>query len=108
VDEPDPPVAHSEYDRWLTKLDADYLKELAKEINGQYVEGVDKPEFYQFVESQTPAAKFVTAYSLRWLYLLLAALAVLGTYSPDILYRFKHKGKGNRAGKHGHLLNHDS
>jgi mxaL protein len=103
VDEPDPPVAHAEYDRWLSKLDADYLKELAKEINGQYIEGIDEPEFYEFVESQTPAAKFVTAYSLRWLYLLLAALAVLGTYSPDVLYRIKHKRKGNHADKRGSL-----
>lgn len=91
LDEPDPPVAYAEFDRYLSKLDADYLKILATEIKGQYIEGVDKPEFYEFVQSQTPAAKFVTAYSLRWLYLLMAAFAVLGTFLPDFIYRFKYK-----------------
>ncbi|MES2500600.1 MAG: VWA domain-containing protein [Pseudomonadota bacterium] len=97
VDEPDPPVAYAEYDRYLSKLDADYLKQLATEIKGQYIEGADKPEFYEFVQSQTPAAKFVTAYSLRWLYLLLAAFAVLSTYLPDLFYRFKHRRSDNHA-----------
>ncbi|WP_292842183.1 vWA domain-containing protein [Methylotenera sp.] len=90
-DDPDPVVAYSEYDRYLSKQEADYLKSLANDIKGQYIEGLDKPEFYQFLQSQAPAANFITAYSLRWLYLLLAALAVLGTYIPDLLYRLKHR-----------------
>ncbi|MDO9394688.1 MAG: VWA domain-containing protein, partial [Methylotenera sp.] len=88
---PDPVVAYSEFDRYLSKQEADYLKGLATDIKGQYVEGLDAPAFYQFVQSQAPAAKFITAYSLRWLYLVLAALAVLATYLPDLLYRLKHK-----------------
>ncbi|MDO9205741.1 vWA domain-containing protein [Methylotenera sp.] len=90
-DDPDPVVAYSEFDRYLSKQEADYLKGLATDIKGQYVEGLDAPAFYQFVQSQAPAAKFITAYSLRWLYLVLAALAVLATYLPDLLYRLKHK-----------------
>lgn len=84
-DDPDPPVAYAEFDRYLSQLDADHLKEMATEIKGQYVEGIDKPEFYKFVQSQTPAAKFVTAYSVRWVYLMIAALLVLATYIPNIL-----------------------
>jgi len=88
-DDPDPPVAYAEFDRFLSKLDVEHLKDMTSEIKGQYIEGVDKPEFYEFIQSQTPAAKFVTAYSVRWIFLVIAALLVLATYIPDILsYRF--------------------
>ncbi len=83
-DDPDPPVAYAEFDRYLSKLDAEHLKDMAAEIKGQYVEGTDKSEFYSFIESQTPAAKFVTDYSVRWLFLLMAAFLVLATYLPDL------------------------
>lgn len=85
LDDPDPPVAYAEFDRYLSKQDVEHLKEMTAEIKGQYVEGLDKPEFYHFVQSQTPAAKFVTDYSVRWIYLVLAALLVLATYLPDVL-----------------------
>ena len=53
-------------------------------IKGQYVEGLDNPEFYKFVQSQTPAAKFETDYSVRWIFLTLAIILVLSTYLPDL------------------------
>ncbi len=88
-DDPDPPVAYAEFDRFLSKLDVEHLKDMTNEIKGQYIEGADKLEFYEFVQSQTPAAKFVTAYSVRWIFLIIAALLVLATYIPDVLsYRF--------------------
>ncbi|MEZ0231515.1 MAG: VWA domain-containing protein [Methylophilaceae bacterium] len=88
-DDPDPVVAYAEYDRYLSKLDDDYLKELADEIKGSYVEGIDNAEFYAFVQKQKPAANFVTAYSVRWLYLLLAALLILASYIPNIIALYK-------------------
>jgi mxaL protein len=84
-DDPDPPVAYAEFDRYLSKLDAEHLKDMTAEIKGQYVEGADKPEFYSFVQSQTPAANFVTDYSVRWLFLMMAAILVLATYIPDLV-----------------------
>ena len=84
-DDPDPPVAYAEFDRYLSKLDAEHLKDMTAEIKGQYGEGADKPEFYSFVQSQTPAAKFVTDYSVRWIFLLMAAFLVLATYIPDLV-----------------------
>jgi len=84
VDEPDPLVAYAEYDRYLSQLDEEYLKSLATEIKGQYIKGEDKQTFYDFVQKQKPAASFVTAYSARWLYLLLAAILILCTYIPHI------------------------
>lgn len=84
-DDPDPPVAYAEFDRFLSKQDVEHLKEMTTEIKGQYIEAIDKPEFYAFVQSQTPAAKFVTEYSVRWIFLMIAALLVLATYLPDVL-----------------------
>lgn len=86
-DDPDPVVAYAEFDRYLSQLDPEYLKGMATEIKGQYVRGDDKPEFYQFIQSQAPAAKFVTDYSIRWLYLLIAALLVLAIYLPNLIQK---------------------
>ncbi|HSH98514.1 MAG: vWA domain-containing protein [Methylophilaceae bacterium] len=87
-DDPDPVVAYAEYDRYLSQLDDEYLKSLATEIGGQYIEGADKPDFYNYVQQQKPAASFVTAYSVRWLFLLLAAALIVLTYVPNILFRY--------------------
>lgn len=87
ADEPDPPVAFAEYDRFLSQLEEEYLMTLAGEIKAKYIKGQDNPTFYTFVQQQKPAASFVTAYSIRWLYLTLAALLTLLIYLPSILSR---------------------
>jgi mxaL protein len=86
-DEPDPQVAYAEYDRYLSQLEDDYLRGLAKEVRGQYVEGTDTAKFFDFVHDQPPAATFVAAYPIAWLYLSLAGLLVLLTFLPDVLFR---------------------
>lgn len=90
-DEPDPEVAYAEYDRYLSQLDAEYLKSLASEIKGSYIKGRDTPEFYDLVQLQKPAASFVTDYSLRWLYLSLAGLLVMLTFLPNLLHRWENR-----------------
>lgn len=87
LDEPDPPVASAEYDRFLSQLEDEYLKTLAGEIKATYIKGQDSPEFYSYIQQQKPAASFVTAYSIRWLYLVLAVVLILLTYVPYILYK---------------------
>lgn len=86
-DEPDPMVAYAEYDRYLSKLDAEYLKSLAQETKASYIEGLDVPAFYQHIQSLKPAASFVTAYSMRWIYLSLALIFLVLTYLPDFMRR---------------------
>jgi mxaL protein len=83
-DEPDPPVAYAEYDRLLSQLEEDYLKGLAAEIKASYIKGQDQASFYDFVQKQKPAASFVSEYSIRWLYLLLALLFTLAVYLPNL------------------------
>ena len=84
-DEPDPSVASAEYDRFLSQLEEDYLISLAGEIKGKYIKGHDNSAFYDFVQKQKPAASFVTSYSMRWVYLLLAILLIISTFVPNIL-----------------------
>lgn len=86
-DEPDPSVASAEYDRFLSQLEDEYLKSLAGEIKAKYIKGQNNADFYAFVQQQKPAASFVTAYSIRWLYLVLAAVLILSTFIPNILSR---------------------
>ncbi|OIQ85199.1 hypothetical protein GALL_329570 [mine drainage metagenome] len=87
LDDPDPSVASAEYDRFLSQLEDGYLKSLASEFNAKYIEGQNTPEFYAFVQKQKPAASFVSAYSIRWLYLVLAVMLLLAAYIPNILFR---------------------
>ena len=84
-DEPDPSVASAEYDRFLSQLEEDYLISLAGEIKAKYIKGQDNAAFYDFVQKQKPAASFVTAYSIRWLYLSLAFLLILGSFLPSLI-----------------------
>jgi mxaL protein len=83
-DEPDPPVAYAEYDRYLSQLEEGYLKDLASEIKASYIKGQDQASFYDFVQKQKPAASFVSEYSIRWLYLLLALFFTLAVYLPNL------------------------
>lgn len=85
LDDPDPPVASAEYDRFLSKLENEYLQGLARDIKAKYIRGADTPAFYDFVQQQKPAASFVTAYSVKWLYLCVALLLLLVTYIPSLV-----------------------
>lgn len=84
IDEPDPIVAFAEYDRYLSQLDAEYLRKVAVEVKGTYVEGKDSSEFYEYVHNQKPVASIVTAYSVRWIYLSLGLLLIILTYLPNL------------------------
>lgn len=83
-DEPDPSIASAEYDRYLSQLEEDYLISLAGEIKAKYIKGRDEQKFYDFVQLQKPAAKFVTDYSIRWLYLIIAILLILSTFISSL------------------------
>lgn len=84
-DEPDPPVAFAEYDRFLSQLEEEYLISLAGEIKAKYIKGQDDNKFYEFVQQQKPAASFVAPYSMRWLYLILSMLLIVAAYIPSML-----------------------
>ena len=54
-------MAYAEYDRYLSQLEDDYLRGLAKEVRGQYVEGTDTAKFFDFVHDQPPGGTMVAA-----------------------------------------------
>ena len=85
IDEPDPTVAFAEYDRYLSQLDAEYLKKIAVEVKGTYMKGTDSSAFYDHVRNLKPVASTVTAYSMRWTYLSLGLLLILLTYLPNLV-----------------------
>jgi len=89
IDEPDPIVAYAEYDRYLSQLDTEYLKKIAVEVKGTYMEGKDQPAFYDYVRNQKAVASIVTDYSMRWIYLSLALLLTLLTYLPNVVSLIK-------------------
>lgn len=86
-DEPDPPVAFAEYDRFLSQLEESYLISLAKEISASYIKGQDNQVFYTFVRQLKPAASFVAAYSIKWVFLALAMISLMFIYFPDVRFR---------------------
>lgn len=88
-DEPDPVVASAEFDRYLSQQESDYLKSVASEVKGTYIEGSDSDQFYDYIQGQKPAAHFVTDYSVRWIYLMLAAALILLTHLPNMLNTWK-------------------
>lgn len=91
-DEPDPQVAYAEFDRYLSQLADEYLKSVADEIKGRYIEGLDTPDFYELVQSQKPAAVFETGYAMRWIYLSLAGILILTTFLPNFLSKWRNRG----------------
>lgn len=96
-DDPDPHVAFTEFERYLSTQGAEYLQGLAGEVNGRYLNGEDNAEFYQAIQSLAPAGRLVTGYSIRWIYLSLAGLLVLLTLLPNALYKFRsHLRAGRR------------
>ena len=88
-DDPDPVVAYAEFDRYLSKLEAEHLQGLATEIKAQYIEGVDRPHFFEFIQKQKPAARFLTSYSVQWLYITGAILLILSTFLSDMAKKRK-------------------
>ncbi|HYG32566.1 MAG TPA: vWA domain-containing protein [Methylophilaceae bacterium] len=92
-DEPDPMVAYAEYDRYLSQLDSEYLKAIAQETKASYIEGQDAPAFYEHIHGLEPAGSFITAYSIRWIYLSLALVFLVLTYLPDLMRRASALGR---------------
>lgn len=83
-------VASAESDRYLSKLDEQYLKDLAKEINGMYVNGDSLHDILGAMKKQRPARRDTAAFELRWLLAAVAGLLFITAYLP------KHPIKASR------------
>jgi len=75
-------VANGEGDRYLSKLDETYLKELAKEINGMYVRADSVSSVLNAMKKQKPARRDNANFELRWVLASLAGVLFIFAYLP--------------------------
>lgn len=75
-------VAAGEGDRYLSRLDEDYLKSLAKEVSGLYVRGDSLPAVQAAMKEQKPARRDIAPFGLHWILAGLAGLLLLAAHLP--------------------------
>jgi len=75
-------VAGGTSDRYLSKLDEEYLKELAKEVNGLYVRGNDVHDVLSAMKKQKPVRKDKAGFEIRWILAGLAGILFILAYTP--------------------------
>lgn len=75
-------VAGGTSDRYLSKLDEEYLKELSKEINGMYVRGDSLHDILGAMKKQKPARRDKSGFEIRWISAGLAGLMFILAYTP--------------------------
>jgi mxaL protein len=75
-------VSSGESDRYLSKLDEEYLKSMAKEVNGSYVRGDSLQAVQRAMKKQKPARRDKAAFELRWVLASIAGLLFIAAYLP--------------------------
>lgn len=75
-------VATAENDRYLSKLDEEYLKSLAKEIDAKYVGGSNLQNILSAMKEQKPARRDIAPYEIDWILAGLAGILLLLAYFP--------------------------
>jgi len=75
-------VASDTNDRYLSRLDEKYLISLAKEVNGNYVNGESLQNILAAMKKQPPARRSKADFELKWVFAGLAGLLFLAAYLP--------------------------
>lgn len=75
-------VAGETGDRYLSKLDEEYLKELSKEVNGMYVRGDNVQSVLGAMKKQKPARRDKSGFEIRWILAGLAGFMFILAYTP--------------------------
>lgn len=75
-------VASDTNDRFLSRLDEKYLSSLAKDVNGNYVNGDSVQNVLAAMQKQPPARRSKAAFELKWVFASLAGLSFLAAYMP--------------------------
>lgn len=73
-------VASGEYDRYISKLDEAYLKEISKEVGAVYVHGETIHQVLASMKLQKPARRAIAPFSIDWVLASLAGLLLLAAY----------------------------
>ena len=75
-------VAGGTGDRFLSKLQEEYLKDLAKQVNGDYVRGDSLQSILSAMKHQKPARHDIAPYDIQWILASFAGLLLLFAYLP--------------------------
>ena len=75
-------VAGGEGDRYLSKLEEDYLKALSKEVSGLYVRGDSLQAVQSAMKEQKPARHDIAPLEIHWLLAAIAGLLLLAAHLP--------------------------
>jgi mxaL protein len=75
-------VATAPSDRYMSRLDEKYLISVAKEIEGNYVNGRSVQNVLTAMKKQPPARRERTDFDLKWILAGLAGLLFLAAYLP--------------------------
>ncbi len=75
-------VANGEDDRFVSKLDEEYLKSLTKEVGADYVRGDNLQSVLHAMALQKPARRDIAPFGIHWILALLGGLVLLSAYLP--------------------------
>jgi len=93
-------IAAAEADRYLSKLDENYVKSLAKEVSGQYLRGDSLQAVLSAMRAQKPARRDTAPLEIHWMLAALAGLLLLAAYLPrHPLGIIRHKLQGTQLAK---------
>jgi mxaL protein len=76
-------VASSSGDRYLSKLQEEYLQGLAKEVSANYVHGDSLQSILSAMKKQKPARRDIAPYDIQWILASIAGLLLLAAYLPS-------------------------
>jgi mxaL protein len=75
-------VASSEGDRFISRLNEDYLEDLVKQVSGDYVRGDSLQSVLSAMNAQKPARRDTAPYPINWILASIAGLLVIAAYLP--------------------------
>lgn len=75
-------VAGATGDRYVSKLQEEYLKDLSKQVSGDYVRGDSLQSILSAMKNQKPARRDIAPYDIQWILASLAGLLLLMAYMP--------------------------
>lgn len=84
-------IASGEHDRYISKLDEEYLKEIGKEVGALYVHGDTAQNLLAAMKRQKPARRGIAPFGIDWILASLAGLLLLAAYLSK--HPFKRMGE---------------
>lgn len=107
-------VASGEHDRYISKLDEAYLKEISQEVGGLYVHGNTVHDVLASMKLQKPARRAIAPFDIAWVLASLAGILLLAAYFSKHPFKRMAETLGlykktlNRRAKNESAIAHDN